>query len=90
MCEIKDLYNGIFMSKQTASSDTSILSNITELDYIANMCGININEPDVIRTVEMYLSLGIKSNIKDRIEIGIFGKFGQWANQKMQNIFGKF
>ena len=37
-----------------------------------------------------YLSLGIKSNIKDRIEIGIFGKFGQWANQKMQNIFGKF
>lgn len=88
--EIKDLYNGIFMSKQTASSDTSILSNITELDYIANMCGININEPDVIRTVEMYLSLGIKSNIKDRIEIGIFGKFGQWANQKMQNIFGKF
>lgn len=87
---IKDLYNGMFMSKQEIAGDMSILSNITELDYIANMCGININEPDVRRTVEMYLSLGFVSNIKDRVQIGIWGGLTQWTNQKLQNIFGKF
>lgn len=88
--DIKDLYNGMFMSKQEVAGDMSIMSNITELDYIANMCGININEPDVRRTVEMYLSLGFVSNIKDRVQLGIWGGLTQWANQKFQNIFGKF
>ena len=88
--DIKDLYNGMFMSKQETFGDMSIMSNITELDYIANMCGININEPDVRRTVEMYLSLGFVSNIKDRVQLGIWGGLTQWANQKFQKIFGKF
>ena len=88
--DIKDLYSGLFMSKQKAISDLSIFSNIAELDYIANMCGININEPDVRRTVEMYLSMGIVTNIKDRVQLGIWGGITQWANRKVQNIFGKF
>ena len=88
--DIKDLYDGIFMSKQEVAGDMSILSNITELDYIANMCGINYNEPDVRRTVDMYLSLGFVSNVKDKLEIGVWDGLTQWVNQRLQNIFGKF
>lgn len=88
--DIKDLYSNMFMSKQTLKKDTTILSNISELDYIGNMCGININEPDVRRTVEMFITLGFTSTIKDKIQLDIFGKMVQWANQKVQNIFGRF
>ena len=35
--EIKDLYDGMFMSKQTSDKGyEDIMSNIQELDYIAN------------------------------------------------------
>lgn len=89
--DIKDLYEGFFMSKQTVAKDyTGILSNISELDYIANSCGVNINEPDVRRTVEMYFTLGFTTKVKDTFTIGIFGNIMQHFNQKLNDIFGKF
>lgn len=88
--EIKDLYDALYMSKQTDEEDTGIMSNIQELDYIANSCGININDQEVYRTIKMYLSLGFTGEVTDRITIDIFGKVTQYFNQKMQNIFGMF
>ena len=89
---IKDMYDGMFMSKSTDFGDRNILSNTTELDYIANSCGININDQEVGRTLKMYLALGFLSGgaIKDRIQIGIFGNINQFFNQKIHNIFGFF
>lgn len=87
--EIKDLYDGMYMSKQTANDHSGIMSNIQELDYIANSCGINVNDQEVIRTTLMYAALGFTS-VTDRVTIDIFGKIGQYFNQKIQNIFGKF
>ena len=57
---IKELYNNLSMSVWEQSpiegsegaGSLNILSNIAELDYIANSCGVNINEQDVWR---MYL-----------------------------------
>ena len=89
---IKDMYDGMFMSKSTDFGDRNILSNTTELDYIANSCGININDQEIGRTLKMYLALGFLSGgaIKDRIQIGIFGNINQFFNQKIHNIFGFF
>lgn len=87
--EIKDLYEGMYMSKQSLDSDYSILSNIQELDYIANSCGINVNDQEIMRTVRMAVALGFTS-VTDKVTIGIFGNVAQYFNQKMQNIFGKF
>lgn len=87
--EIKDLYDGMYMSQQSLDDDKSILSNIQELDYIANSCGINVNDQEVMRTIKMYFALGFGS-ITDKVTIDIFGKVGQYFNQKMQNIFGVF
>lgn len=87
--EIKDLYEGLYMSKQTLDSDYSIMSNIQELDYIANSCGINVNDQEIMRTIRMSAALGFTS-ITDKVTIGIFGNVAQYFNQKVQNIFGKF
>lgn len=87
--EIKDLYSGLYMSKQTLSTDQGIMSNIQELDYIANSCGVNVNDQEIMRTIRMYVSLGF-SSITDKVTIGIFGKISEFFNQKMNNIFGVF
>ena len=87
---IKDLYDGMMMSSGQDSGDMSIMSNITELDYIANSCGINVNEPEIIRNLKMYFTLGFATNIGDKITIGIFNKAAQSLNTKIQKIFGVF
>jgi hypothetical protein len=66
------------------------MSNIQELDYIANSCGVNVNDQEVFRTIKMYAALGFSTNIKDKITIDIFGGISQYFNQKMNNIFGVF
>jgi hypothetical protein len=82
------MYDGMFMSKDLGLS-SAILSNVTELDYIANSCGININDQEVTRTFKIYAGLTAGS-IKDRVTNGIFGNVAQFFNQKMANIFGVF
>lgn len=88
--EIKDLYDVLSMSKADSDMDKGILSNISELDYIANSCGININEPEITRTIKMAVTLGFTDNIRDKLEMGMFGNVTQFFNQKIQNIFGTF
>lgn len=103
---IKDMYEGMYMSKPnnilTAIGEYSpfrtffgqntvgIMSNITELDYIANSCGVNINDQEYFRSIRLNHALNFQSRISDFIELGIFGKAGQWFNQTLNNIFGKF
>lgn len=88
--EIKDLYDVLSMSKADSDIDKGILSNISELDYIANSCGININEPEITRTIKMAVTLGFTDKIRDKFEMGMFGNVTQFFNQKIQNIFGTF
>lgn len=88
--EIKDLYDNLFMSPQSSEKGyENIMSNIQELDYIANTCGVNINDQEVSRTIKMYISLGF-SSVKDRITLDLFGGVQQYFNQKLNNLFGKF
>ena len=43
---IKDLYQSL-----SIESVTNFCKNTAQLDYIANLCGININKPDILRTI---------------------------------------
>ena len=87
--EIKDLYDGMYMSTFKAFGDASIMSNIQELDYIANSCGVNVNDQEIMRTISMWGMLGFSGSV-DKVTIDIFGKTAQYLNQKIQNIFGVF
>ena len=50
--EIKDLYNVISLA--TGVGGGAITSNLGQMDYIANMCGINIDGPDIERTLRLW------------------------------------
>lgn len=50
--DIKDLYDMVSITSDKKITD--LLSNTALLDYIANMCGININKPDIMRTIDLY------------------------------------
>ena len=90
--DIKDLYSGMFMSRMHDNASMDIISNITELDYIANSCGININDQEVSRTAKLYtiLRYNIKGRLQDWVTSGIFGNLTQYFNQRMNNLFGMF
>ena len=88
--EIKDLYEGMFMSYADGIASYNLLSNITELDYIANSCGININDQEIMRTAKLAKLLMIDNSINDYVYTDIFGGVMQFFNQKMQSLFGVF
>ena len=94
--EIKDLYEGMFMSpgngllESDSNPGDSLLTNITELDYIANSCGININKAEESRAWQLYKALTFSNTIQDLINNDIFGELGQRMNRTIQNLLGKF
>lgn len=49
---MKDLYQIMTITQDDKIID--LLKNTALLDYLANMCGININKPDILRTLDIY------------------------------------
>lgn len=88
---IKDLYS--MMTLTSIDSPGSFVNNIALIDYIANSCGININEPDITRMLDVYIMLNqnrlkhvvpnawyiVQQDIANRIRT---------ANDKMVNLLG--
>lgn len=63
---IKDLYD--IMSMATGKGDNDMIGNPAQLDYLANMCGVNIAEPNMLRYVKLYWLTRLGSNtVKDRL-----------------------
>ena len=85
---IKDMYDGMFMSATQGPFDLSVFNNISELDYIANSCGINLHDQEIARTVDLYKSLNLYGTVTDTIELDTIGGLQQWMNQRLDDIFG--
>jgi len=89
---IKDMYEGMAMTKGVSTKGKfglALFSNITELDYIANSCGVNINDQDIQRMAKLYFTLQ-KGNLQDAVTSGIFGSIVQSLNNKVAKVFGVF
>ena len=91
--EIEDLYQAFYMSMGGAiqaffgldfsnqgEGGGNISTNITELDYIANMCGINVNNSNEARMGTLISLLNIGSLGRDILNYSILGKVGEWIN----------
>lgn len=52
---LKDLYN--MFSLTSIDNPGSFVNNISLISYIANSCGINVNEPDFTRMLDVYVML---------------------------------
>lgn len=85
---IKDLYNAMSITPTTLTNfkyDT--MSNTALMDYIANLCGINIYKPEAIRAIEMFFMNDVANRIAD-IPNNIWGKIGtKFQNMIINNIF---
>ena len=66
--QIKDLYDVMALSISGGSTlGGNFISNPAELDYLANMCGVNIGNPDVRRTLSLWWAMSGATYIEDRI-----------------------
>ena len=86
---IKDLYNDMYISSMD-NMKHNMLSNIILMDYISNLCGVNINEVDIYRGIDLFLIQNVKNRITDTWHMKMWGSLDQWVSNKWQNLFGKF
>ena len=86
---ITDLYSALSLTPAGSLFHANVMQNIAEMDYLANLCGININEPDVGRMIEMYMTLNIKNvftDIPTNLTTGLMNKLSNKVN-KIFNLF---
>ena len=88
--EIKDLYQSMYMSRSEDEGALGFLSNMCELDYIANSCGVNINDQEIFRSVKLWKMLKIDNIVNDFVYNNMYGSIIQFFNQKAYNMFAMF
>lgn len=86
--DIKDLYSQFAMSNKNFG-EMGFFNNTILLDYLANLCGININEIDVYRNVEMFAAMAGYNTIRDALRFTTFGAFEQWWSNKTHALYKK-
>lgn len=84
---LKDLYQIMSISREDKIAD--LVKNTALLDYIANMCGININKPDVLRTLDIYYKY-LENNVIDTVTFNGFLGVEQALSNAANSIFNKF
>lgn len=82
--DIKDLYS-ILSVTQEGANEFEILSNIGLLDYVANMCGVNINEPDIGRMITTWYY--IKTNMASNVINQTLNTIDQWATNILAGMW---
>ena len=85
---ITDLYENISMTGTTATNwayDT--LDNTCFMDYIANLCGINIYLPEVARTLRMWLVNNVTNRAADMINVGLWGNIQNSIANAITNVW---
>ena len=81
---LKDLYQILTITSDDKISD--LLANTALLDYIANMCGINVSKPDLERAIDlMYLT--IKNSVVDVITFDGFIGVENALTNMIESIF---
>lgn len=80
---IKDLYQAMSITSTESSQwkyDT--LNNTALMDYIANLCGINIYKPEISRMIEMWYVNNFSNRVTDFLKVDIWGGI----QQRIQNL----
>lgn len=84
--DIKDLYPVMMMLQK---ADEAIY-NTGLVDYVANLCGINMNKPDILRMGDIYISKFLHDkNIVNRVS-KTFLKVEQAVNNSLRGIYDSF
>lgn len=84
---LKDLYQILFITSDKKISD--LLANTAMLDYIANMCGINVSKPDLERAIDL-IYMTLENRAKDIITFDGFIGVENALSNMVNSIFKKF
>lgn len=82
---IKDLYQSVLSI--TEGNDNWFMNNTVLMDYISNLCGVNINKPDLARTLDVYLML--KANKITDIPNKLFNKLETSRTNMLMSFYQK-
>lgn len=83
---LKDLYSALTISN---SDDIGKFMNNTSLmDYLANTCGLNVNKPELTRTLEIYLML--KTNRIVNMPNTVFTNLTNELTNTVANLYKSF
>ena len=84
--DIKDLYPVMMMLQK---ADETVY-NTGLVDYVANLCGINMNKPDVLRMGDIYISKFLHDKkITNRVS-KTFLKVEQAVNNSLRGMYDSF
>lgn len=84
---MKDLYQ-ILSITSDKDKISDLLSNTAMLDYIANMCGINVYKPDLERAIDL-VYMTVKNKVVDTITFDGFIGVENALSNMINSIFGK-
>ena len=92
---IADLYENISMTPTGWNEDNSLiqslkydtLDNTCFMDYIANLCGINMYVPEIKRTLNMWVVNNFTNRITDTINIGLWGNIQNSIANAITNVW---
>ena len=86
---IQDLYSTMGMTSTESMFKGKTLQNVSEMDYIANLCGININEPDIFRMIRLWCAFNIENRVYDfipNLELGV----EKYLHNRVLNVYNNF
>ena len=85
---IKDLYDVMSISKTTLTSSWKYdtMSNTAQMDYIANLCGINMYKPEIARQISMWMVNELANPILD-VPRNIWYNIQQKIGSTVMSIF---
>lgn len=85
---IKDLYQAMSITSSSASDwSYDSVSNTALMDYIANLCGVNIYKPEIGRAIDIWLTN--KSNKLIDFGTNIWGSIEDKIQNTIMNIYRK-
>ena len=87
--DIRDLYSKLTISNETIlGGPGNAFGNVGLMTYLANIAGVNINEPDISRTVRLYAAL--KEQAATNLPYNISTRVNNYvANLITNRVFGK-
>lgn len=83
---IKDLYEAMSITDMMGKSQYDTMNNTAQMDYIANLCGINIFKPEISRQIEMWFAQNIPNKAADTL-YNVFGKVEQNILDKAMRLY---
>lgn len=81
---LMNLYNKLSMTDMT-NMKYGLMNNIAEMDFLANLCGVNYNVPDTVRYAKMWVDLNVKNRALDVVQ-NIPIKASNWLDNKLLAI----